>query len=549
MSSSSAATRPRPSSRRRTADLGSKNDFRSLLKSIVSSSEYYNLNGASSSGFRAALNRDLFGEQPTSTQPGSGGLTSGQRSRLVKQALNSPKLLAYWFKLLARSVDRSPTSKETIAAASRNLARPGGFIREYASLLSTPKVMKALVKGAGVAAINPGQVSIMPGWTDMASFTPNLQTSALRPPATAGLTAGRYTPGTAPSDPFGNALTFSAVSYTDIMSGNPPPVPSLLLTNTLPQPSATQSMTIEMWFDAQSSGILLGQPMIFSNPILNLTPLAPLIYIDSQGRLNAGLFENNTPFQLVAGQTLVTAVDPTSQATFIGAPDPLVDGTPILDGNWHHVALVVSAPTATSGGQESLYVDGELVDTETASSSTGYFSLSFTDAAGQTYKPYGPPQLGGTIIPETIFDQLPPLTYPQGYVGSIDEVRFWSTAQSQQAIQTYMDIPFTQAPYNTSPPPGLVAYYSFDSPLTQEFVLPLTFADGAPLSSFQMTSSKVDNHVVFTGSASFQLPDDYALRPREPGVPDPDEDNEVDRSALLEFRGRGLGSADGQLQR
>jgi photosystem II stability/assembly factor-like uncharacterized protein len=106
-----------------------------------------------------------------------------------------------------------------------------------------------------------------------------------------------------------------------------------------------------------------------------------------------------------------------------------LDGGPIADGLWHHLAFTVDA----TGGL--LYVDGIV---KQALAWTG------TPGAPTTIEPLRFGLYPGVVGSSNYFD------------GLLDEVQLWSVARSQAQIQASMYLPLTGAE------PGLAAYYRFD---------------------------------------------------------------------------------------
>jgi hypothetical protein len=139
----------------------------------------------------------------------------------------------------------------------------------------------------------------------------------------------------------------------------------------------------------------------------------------------------------------------------VGPNNAMVSAATVLDQNWHEAALVVD------GNNEQLYLDGLLVG---AAQAANHYSLSFTDASGNTYAPTGAGFLGGTVDPLAISVAAhpPAIGYPAGFVGSLSELRVWSVARTQDQIEQSMDAPLPLDPT----PPGLIGYYDF-APLTQ----------------------------------------------------------------------------------
>jgi gliding motility-associated-like protein len=161
-----------------------------------------------------------------------------------------------------------------------------------------------------------------------------------------------------------------------------------------------------------------------------------------------------------------------------------VGGTTLLnDGNWHHVAMVVSR----AQNNARLYVDG-LLDGSITHTVIG-LNLDNND-----------PMLIGSERNNTIF-----------FPGTIDEVRVWNTARTQCQIQTYMNCEIAAG--TTS----LVANYHFNQGLpgsNNPAVNTLTDASGnsntGTLNNFALsgsTSNWVSPGSVVSGYSTFIPPD------------------------------------------
>src|ERR1044072_3744105 len=173
-------------------------------------------------------------------------------------------------------------------------------------------------------------------------------------------------------NPFGNSLQFIEVAYVDQLSVLPP---SLLVPGFTPAPTtiSCDGLPIELWFKAESPGSLVSVNM--SNG--QSTAIAPLIYIDTNGMLRAGLFDS-TPVTLNAAQTLIAQTN-TNGVINVGAPNNLNSPLSVVDSQWHHAALVVQ-PGAN--GTQSLFLDGRLAASNTA---FGSFGLTFVSSDGRTW--------------------------------------------------------------------------------------------------------------------------------------------------------------------
>jgi hypothetical protein len=289
----------------------------------------------------------------------------------------------------------------------------------------------------------PSQASSSPASAAARSASPasalrrrsHIRRFGLRRPAPDAVLSG------AAASPFGSAFAFPPVAYVDQFAQAP----------AVPQPAATvplswtfaqdadglpaAGITLELWFNAQSSGVLIGENFAVPMKTGTVTILVPLLYVDGSGRLRGGLFDGTsltppttptTPWSSqVSGQA-------SGAPAFIGAANSIASAGSVVDGDWHHAALVV-APAVGAAAAQSLYLDGRLVAT-----STGTFSLANLAQGLQSLTAL---QLGGTIIPEPVTAPLPPLTYPQGFEGSMDEIRVWAGARTQSQIQLMMDQP------------------------------------------------------------------------------------------------------------
>lgn len=149
-----------------------------------------------------------------------------------------------------------------------------------------------------------------------------------------------------------------------------------------------------------------------------------------------------------------------------------MDGGFIADGNWHHIALVVDA----AGGR--IIVDG---------------------VAGATMPWTGTPGATTSTEPLQIGRYW---TYPNGFLGSIDEVTVWNRALSVAELQSTRNL------LRTGSEPGLVAYWRFDD------------AGGASVSDSTGLAHTGDlvNDPQWTGSTAF-LGDGSVHLVAAPGVP------------------------------
>src|SRR5581483_10709327 len=85
----------------------------------------------------------------------------------------------------------------------------------------------------------------------------------------------------------------------------------------------------------------------------------------------------------------------------------------VIDGDWHHAALTVTGVPAGSPSVQSLYLDGVLIANAVAG-----FGMGSANAI-----------LGGG-----------------GFIGSVNEVRTWTTCRSTSQIGLSLALPFADLP-------------------------------------------------------------------------------------------------------
>ena len=115
-------------------------------------------------------------------------------------------------------------------------------------------------------------------------------------------------------------------------------------------------------------------------------------------------------------------------------------------GQWTHVAGV------WNNGEQSLYINGELVDRKTRSGT----DIDYVDGGESNTRRYGA-QIGRA------FNNAGDDTF-QYFNGTIDEVRIWHTAQTQAQIRFFRYTTVNPADF----PDSLAGYWRFDKPLGAE---------------------------------------------------------------------------------
>ncbi|HEX6285250.1 MAG TPA: LamG-like jellyroll fold domain-containing protein, partial [Pyrinomonadaceae bacterium] len=239
----------------------------------------------------------------------------------------------------------------------------------------------------------------------------------------------------ASANPFGNSAEFLEVGYLDQINQLAPP--TVNVANFLPATTevATNGLTIELWFKAESSGILVGQQMGTTSGAVGL---APLFYIDSSGLLRGGLFDSTQITLLSPPQNLI-ASQASNGLVIVGPSNALASPLSVVDGQWHHAALVVQPGNNAS---QSLFLDGRLAATGNAN---GSFGMSFVDNTGATWTAEASAaaaQLGGSITPRP--QSLPSpnfLPYAQGFIGCLNELRTWNASRTITEIQQLIGQP------------------------------------------------------------------------------------------------------------
>ena len=230
-------------------------------------------------------------------------------------------------------------------------------------------------------------------------------------------------------NPFGNSAQFTEVGYLDQLNHVSPP--AIVAPNFLPSPAdvAGNGITIELWFKAESSGVLLGVPMTGTGE--PFTSLAPLLFIDANGMLRGGLFDTTAIPLLLPPQNLI-ASQTSNELIVIGSLNALASPLSVIDGQWHHAALVVQPG---NNGTQSLFLDGRLAAIANAN---GSFGLSFVAADGVAWTATANAaiQFGGSITPQPLTLPSPNfLPYAQGFTGCLNELRTWNGPRTVTQIQ------------------------------------------------------------------------------------------------------------------
>ena len=160
-----------------------------------------------------------------------------------------------------------------------------------------------------------------------------------------------------------SALSFPPVDLDSIQAGGAvQPTLQLPVSNF----DWTQGLSFETWFMATAPGVLISKPLYETTT--QQTYEAPLVWIDSNGKLTAGLFDS-TPLSLAWESTPLNWSGSSGQG--VGPANRLTSSMQVLDGNWHHVAYVYD-PAANS---QTLYLDGLLQGSRTPRSFDSFGDL------------------------------------------------------------------------------------------------------------------------------------------------------------------------------
>ncbi len=166
-------------------------------------------------------------------------------------------------------------------------------------------------------------------------------------------------------------------------------------------PSSSTADTVEMWFKTSSTnGILMGSE--YSLGPSQPSAWDPMLYVDSSGYLQSELW-------------------------YDGALNTIISTAPVDDGHWHEAVV-----TVTTGGTETLMVDGNAEATGTLSSSPspGYATIGAGSSQGDP---------SGNNGWET-------------FNGQIADVSIYRTALSQATVDAQYEEAVGNTPTNTASP-------------------------------------------------------------------------------------------------
>jgi hypothetical protein len=211
-------------------------------------------------------------------------------------------------------------------------------------LASNIKVFASNAAGAGpatVAAAAPAAAAAASTWDIRGSFLPTDLT---------GPNGNILIP---QDSPWGNRIGFPAVPYESI-AANPTnaAIPNLTLPIDLTEKLDSEGVSFSMWVQATSPGMLLSAQGDFSTQGYSFQDI-PYIWIDDNGKVNAGLYGPGPLTPLKENYTILTTQSASGEAQ-IGSPLAITSQVTVVDSTWHHIAFV-----ANTEGQV-LYVDGLL---------------------------------------------------------------------------------------------------------------------------------------------------------------------------------------------
>ncbi len=440
---------------------------RLVLAEIAASRLSYDQAGGDATGYRAAIARDLLGGHELPATLGRLPVrTRTERRQLIGRLERTSLFERAWAARLAgMALEQGDFPARLLRIATREIDQPGGFRRALARFLGTPLSRRDVQRRAHPPVHHPSPAPVQP--TSVAPAltvgpalsqyfgvnTQGLVPDPVTDPPAYGDPPAPAGSGVPMDSPWGSSVVLPEVPYATIMAGGAVQ-PDLQLPDSF---STTWSsaldggLTFQTWFQAKSPGALLSEALIVNGA----TTQAPLIYINSAGNLAAGLFDG-TSLAPNSGQTVLNWDAPVGGGSSqmiqqVGASNPVVSQVTVADNTWHHLSFVVS------GQSEALYLDGLLQGQFQPSS--GSYSFIPTLAAGHSASGPSVFTMGGTIMPEPDAVPYPQINYPQGFVGTIDEVAAWTTALSQSQAQEAMTTPISQ---DADLAAGLLAYFNFD---------------------------------------------------------------------------------------
>ena len=435
-----------------------------VMTRIASSEEYFDRAGGTDSGYRAALARDLLGGR--ALPPALATLpvqSAAQRSRLVGRLLGSPLFDRAWAERLAgMALQQGQFPAALIRAATRQLRQPDGFRLVLARFLAKPQSRRDVLRRAQPPTPPALGKPLTIGPTLPSYFDVSLQ-GLVPDPVTdpsaygEGHTATATSLGVPMNSPWGSSVVFPEVPYSTTMAGGAVQ-PALQLPgslNTAWPSNLAGGLTFQLWFQAKSPGALLSETLSLDG----YNTQAPLISINTQGKLVAGLFDGTmltpNPYDTVFNWTPsgdAVGGDPATGPDQVGAPRPLISRSPVLDNTWHHVSFVAQGQT------ETLYLDGLLEGQVQGYNGSSYSFLPTFSTGDKVSGPSGF-AVGGTTVPEPNLTPAPQINYPQGFVGTIDEVAAWTAARSLAQAQEAMTTPISA---DNDLDAGLAAYFNFE---------------------------------------------------------------------------------------
>ncbi len=430
-----------------------RGDLAPALIQIAASQEYFARANRNPLAYRKLIARDLLSAAslPASLQNRPVD-TVAQRLALLNALVKTPQFQRTWTERLSGiALTQGQFSDQTLKVANREIAGPQGFRLVLARFLSSTESRQDVERRSALgvsASVNVGDPVDQYYLTNRQALVPDPVTDPAaynEPLAVSGT-------GIPSASPWGNGVVLPQVPYNAIMTGTAVQ-PQLTLPYSLVS-SLTSGVTFQTWFQAKSPGALLSE-----NVAVNGTAMqAPLIYINSSGNLVAGLFDttqlpvqnNMTVLSWQAANGLQGGESKSGYAQ-VGAANPIVSQMSVVDNTWHHVAFVVT------GTSESLYLDGMLEGVINLSS--GSYSFTPTIANGGSANAPTAFTLGGTTFPEKQSTPYPQINYPQGFIGTIDEVASWTTALTQSQVQQAMTSPVSADDLKTD----LLQYFNFDA--------------------------------------------------------------------------------------
>src|SRR5262245_18753732 len=327
-------------------------DLRRVFVTMASSPAYWEKVGGTPARYRAALAKDLLGDR---TLPPSVRdlpvLTRAKRRQFLNRLMQTDRFCSVWAHRLARLTPKQGSfTPQQLRHARRLIHQPGGFRKAILFFLNTPQFQNALRNRAVPPPLTPATPSTptLPpiftvGTPFINPYAVNRQSLVPVPVTDPAAWIDTLAPPPTPTPrhaPWGNAVVLPEVPYAAITAGQAVQPALTLPGNLISASNLSDGITFQTWFQAKNPGALLTAGLTQSSSDVRYQ--APLVYVDSSGKLVAGLFDSTplTVQQIQGHNPTVFSWQDADDLTRIAAANPLVSQASVVDNTWHHVAFV-----------------------------------------------------------------------------------------------------------------------------------------------------------------------------------------------------------------